>query len=227
MQQTLLPLFGQLLGADRSPEDKSAALNVLVDIVEHGAEAATPLVTNVAAACLQHAGDANCHIRRSACFGLAVCAQRGGAAFAPVLPTALQTMYAVVTSPGSREGDNKEATDNAIDAIGRMCRHQGAGMDLSQVLPAWVSWLPLRDDEDCAAEAHGFLAELIEGGNPALAPLMGDALRAVAAIRSGGEKNNTMGSPELCARLGRALAVVPPETLAEARASLGPLAAHL
>ena len=74
-------------------------------------------VTAAAAPCLQNAGDSNCHIRRSACFGLAVCAQHGGASFAPMVPTCLQAMHGIVTAAGSREGENKEATDNAIDAI--------------------------------------------------------------------------------------------------------------
>ena len=226
VQQTVLPLFGQMLAADRTPEDKSAALNVLVDLVEHGQEAAQPLVSNVAAACLQNAGDSNCHIRRSACFGLAVCAQHGGASFAPMVPTCLQTMHGIVTAAGSREGENKEATDNAIDAIGRMCKYQGGGTDMSQVIPSWISWLPLRDDEDCAAEAHSYLAELLETGNSNVVPAMVDALRAVATIRMGTDKDN-MGDAALRERLGRALTGVPPAALAEARASLGPLAAGL
>jgi hypothetical protein len=32
-----------------------------------------------------------------------------------------------------REGENKEATDNAVDAVGRICKYQAQSCDLNQV----------------------------------------------------------------------------------------------
>jgi len=231
VQSTVLPLFGQLLGDQRSSDDKCAALNVLVDLVDHGGDAAVHLSSNVAAACLQHSSHPHPHVRRSACYGLAVCAQRGGATFAPLVPSALQTMHGIVMAQGSREGDNAAATDNAVDAVGRMCRYQAqSGIDAASVLPTWVTWLPLRHDDECAAEAHSYLAELLETGSPHIVGCLPDALRVVCAVRGGLglEAGQSMGDDALKDRLGRALAGVPGDALAAARGRVdASLLAHL
>ena len=49
-----------------------------------------------------------------------------------------------------------------IDAIGRICKHRSAVVNTSEILPTWISWLPLRDDDDCARVCHAYLADLIE-----------------------------------------------------------------
>ena len=84
----------------------------------------------------------------------------------------------------------------------------------------------MKDDEECAAESHSYLAELLETGHAAVLPVMGDALRVVALVKGGGDKN--MGSLDLKERLARSIEGVPAEVLAPARAALASeLAAHL
>lgn len=54
--------------------------------------------------------------------------------------------------------------------------------DLLQILPTWVSWLPIKDDVDCAKTCHAYLAELLELQHPAAVqqPLvLGKVLEAV------------------------------------------------
>ena len=127
VQQKLLPHFGQLLVANRSSDDKCAALNCLCEIVDHGGEAALPLVPNIAAACLQFCGDEDAAVRRSANYGLATCAQKGGSSFdETMVGQTLARLHPSIVAAGSRDGDNKWATDNAIDAIGRICKYRSS-----------------------------------------------------------------------------------------------------
>jgi len=127
VQQKLLPHFGQLLVANRSSDDKCAALNCLCEIVDHGGEAALPLVPNIAAACLQFCGDEDAAVRRSANYGLATCAEKGGSSFdQTMVGQTLARLHPSIVAAGSRDGDNKWATDNAIDAIGRICKYHSS-----------------------------------------------------------------------------------------------------
>jgi len=162
VQEKLLPHFGQLLAANRSSDDKVAALNCLCEVVDHGGEAAWPLVPNIAAACLQFCTDEDAAVRRSANYGLAVCAEKGGSSFEPMLSQALARLHPTIVAANARDGDNTWATDNAIDAIGRICKHRAAAVNTAEILPMWISWLPLKDDDDCARVSHAFLADLIE-----------------------------------------------------------------
>ena len=162
VQEKLLPHFGQLLAANRSSEDKVAALNCLCEVVDHGGEAAFPLVSNIGAACLQFCTDADAAVRRSANYGLAVCAEKGGNSFEPMIGQVLARLHPAIVAADAREGDNKWATDNAMDAIGRICKHRAAVVNTAEILPTWLRYLPLKDDDDCARVSHSYLADLIE-----------------------------------------------------------------
>jgi hypothetical protein len=139
-----------------------AALNCLCEVVDHGGEAAFPLVSNIGAACLQFCTDADAAVRRSANYGLAVCAEKGGNSFEPMIGQVLARLHPAIVAADAREGDNKWATDNAMDAIGRICKHRAAVVNTAEILPMWLRYLPLKDDDDCARVSHSYLADLIE-----------------------------------------------------------------
>ncbi|EKX36526.1 hypothetical protein GUITHDRAFT_117306 [Guillardia theta CCMP2712] len=183
MQTSLLPVYGQVLSNAKSLDmHKCAALNCLCEVMEHGEDVARSNLNNIAAACLQFSCHDDAAVRRSACFGLAVCAERGGDGFAPFIPKALEVLHAVATHPSSREEGNGEATDNAVDAVGRICKFQIKTANAGEILPTWVSWLPIKDDVDCAKTCHAYLAELLELQHPAAVqqPLvLGKVLEAV------------------------------------------------
>jgi len=205
IQGNLLPFYGQLLAPARPAGDKSAALCVLVELVEHGGAAAAPLAANIVAACLTYAQDTTPNVRRAACYGLAVCAGKAGAGFAESAQQALGQLHAVVAAQGSREEENKEATDNAIDAIGRICKHHAATVDTAQVLPVWVAWLPLTADEECAQASHAMLAELIEAKHPAALQQAGKVREVVQAVMA---QDKAFAPQELKDRLSAAVAIL-------------------
>ena len=62
-----------------------------------------------------------------------MCAGKAEAGFAASAQQALGQLHSVVAAQGSREGDDKEATENAIDAIARICKHHAASVDTTQV----------------------------------------------------------------------------------------------
>jgi hypothetical protein len=203
VQAKLLPHFGSLLAANRSSEDKVAALNCLCEVLDHGGEAALPLVANITAACLQYCHDSDAAVRRSANYGLAVCAEKGGSGFEPFITQVIERLHPAIVAADARKDDNTWATDNAIDAIGRICKHRAALVNTAEILPSWISWLPLRDDDDCARVSHAFLAELIEAKNPAVEQQMASIMGALPTILA---PESNLATPEVQQRIRQGLA---------------------
>ena len=203
VQAKLLPHFGQLLGADRTSDDKIAALNCLCEVVDHGGEASWPLVSNIAAACLQFSSDSDAGVRRSAAYGLAVCAEKGGDAFEPVVAQSLARLHPIIVAADAKSEENKYATDNAVDAVGRICKYRSGLVNTAEILPVWISWLPLRDDDDCARHCHSFLADLIEAKHPAVAQEMPSIMAAVPALMT---PHSKLATPEVQQRIRQGLA---------------------
>lgn len=70
-------------------------------------------------------------------------------------------MYSVVNAPDSRSADNVCATDNAISSVGRICLTMGHMVDVAQIIPIWLNWLPLSEDEDEMTSSIEMLCALI------------------------------------------------------------------
>ena len=82
----------------------------------------------------------------------------------------------------AKSDDNKFATDNAVDAIGRICKFRSSLVNTAEILPVWISWLPLQDDDDCARHCHAFLADLIEAKHPAVQQQLPTIMAALPAV---------------------------------------------
>jgi hypothetical protein len=184
-----------MLGEKASLAQKQAALHILVDVVEFGGEGSQPLLSNVALACIQFSGHPNSTVRRAACYGLAVCAQHGASQVTSLLPQALAGLHAAakrgrVNDADSADDDDFDAArDNAVDAVGRICRyHSSSGqVDTVAVLGEWAAWLPCPADEECNASATDFLACLLEGTPAALValrPVLREAAGRAVALAS-------------------------------------------
>lgn len=71
------------------------------------------------------------------------------------------------------------ALDNAISAVGKLCVHRPSVVNASQILPVWLTWLPLRSDLIEAREVHGRLVDLVEAGKT---ELLGENFLHISAI---------------------------------------------
>ena len=181
---------------DKAPlAQKQAALHILVDLVEHGGQGAQALISNVALACIQYAAHVNSTVRRAACYGLAICAQHGAGNVATLVPQALACLHSAATRGRTGDADSGDdddfdaARDNAVDAVGRVCRYHGdcGSVDAASVLGEWAAWLPCAADEECNASTAEFLAVLLEGAPTAFAsvrPALREAARRTVAIPS-------------------------------------------
>jgi hypothetical protein len=53
-------------------------------------------------------------------------------------------------------------TENAIAAVGKICLYQSGAVDVSKVLPVWLSWLPVLEDKVESLVTYGQLCTFVE-----------------------------------------------------------------
>ncbi|TMW59136.1 hypothetical protein Poli38472_007281 [Pythium oligandrum] len=138
----------ELSAAHCLPEDRKLALYVLDDVLEHCGppamsqmETFVPLLVDV----LQ-TSEGYPPLVQAAAYGLGVCGRLGGPLFAHHAPSTLQLLLDVVALPHAQESYMRNATDNAVSAIGLICEHHANVVDAATLFPKWLSMLPLRGD---------------------------------------------------------------------------------
>ena len=53
-------------------------------------------------------------------------------------------------------------TENAISAVSKILKNNNSQINVNEVLPTWLSWLPTSEDVDEAPFIYGYLADLVE-----------------------------------------------------------------
>ena len=68
-----------------------------------------------------------------------------------------------ISNPEARIVENTCATENAISAVTKILKYNKGTLNDSEILPHWLSWLPVWEDEDEAKHIYGYLCDLVEG----------------------------------------------------------------
>ena len=68
----------------------------------------------------------------------------------------------VIQDPEARAIENLNPTENAISAVTKICKYSPSAINLAEVLPHWLSWLPVWEDEDEAIHIYNYLCDLVE-----------------------------------------------------------------
>ena len=76
---------------------------------------------------------------------------------------AIPLLVKVISAPDSRSVENLSPTENAISAVTKICKHQPTAVNVDELLPHWLGWLPVWDDADEAVHIYNYLCDLIEG----------------------------------------------------------------
>lgn len=77
-------------------------------------------------------------------------------------PEAIPLLVRVIQAADSRSKENVNATENCISAVGKVMRFRPECVNVNEILPHWLSWLPLNEDKEEAVHTFDFLCDLIE-----------------------------------------------------------------
>ena len=87
-------------------------------------------------------------------------------AFCPIshlFVDALPLLTVAIQAPNAREDlPGVNATENAISAVTKVCKYIDTGVPLDNILPMWLSWLPIVEDKEEAPHVYSYLCDLIE-----------------------------------------------------------------
>ena len=100
-------------------------------------------------------------LRQAACYGMGCLAKMGGEAFHEIAVNCIRLLAGAVEVK-----DNKKkkalwagAKEAAIAAIGKVLQYQGKAVPFEEVWSKWLEYLPLKEDESEAKEAHNFMVD--------------------------------------------------------------------
>ncbi|CAG5078833.1 Similar to Ipo5: Importin-5 (Mus musculus) [Cotesia congregata] len=172
-KETFFPYFDQichhfvkLLAPERSWSDHQWALCVFDDVVEFGGPASFKYQEYFLRPMISYVCDPSAEVRQAAAYGCGVFAQFGGDAYAQACAEALPRLVEVITQPEARSQENVNPTENAISAVTKILKYNSKMVNVDEMLPHWLSWLPVTEDEDEAPHVYGYLCDLIEANHP-------------------------------------------------------------
>lgn len=154
----LTPMWGK----DATPEERRIAICIFDDVAEHCREAALKYYNTYLPFLLEACTDENSDVRQAAVYGIGVCAEFGGTVFRPLVGEALSRLDVIIRHPNAQHSDNVMVYDNAVSALGKICQFHRECVDASQIIPAWLSCLPIKSDLIEAKVVHDQLCSMVE-----------------------------------------------------------------
>lgn len=168
-KSSFLPFFDELStyitpmwGKDKSAEERRIAICIFDDIAEQCRESAVKYYDAYLPFLLEACNDENPDVRQAAVYGIGVCAEFGGPVFKPLVGEALSKLNNVIRHPNALDSENIMAYDNAVSALGKMCLYHRDSINATQVVPAWLSCLPIKGDLIEAKLVHDQLCSMVE-----------------------------------------------------------------
>ncbi|XP_049800660.1 importin-5 [Schistocerca nitens] len=167
------PFFDQVVGhfvkclAPEMPwSDRQWALCVFDDAIEFGGPACSKYQQFFLQPMLNYITDKTAEVRQAAVYGWGVLGQFGGDGFAGACAEAIPRLIELITAADSRAVENINPTENAISAVTKILKYNSSQVNVQELLPHWLSWLPVWEDDDESPHVYGYLCDLIEANHP-------------------------------------------------------------
>ncbi|KAL2940719.1 Importin-5 [Bienertia sinuspersici] len=155
---------------------------------------------------LSTCNDENPDVRQAAVYGL----------------EALSRLNVVIRNPHALQSENVMAYDNAVSALGKICHFHRDSIDSSQVIPAWLSCLPIKGDLIEAKVVHDQLCLMWNSWGPTIniyLRLFWSLQRSFVLVKIWQQSKTAGRMVNMLKHLQQSL---PPATLASALSSLQP-----
>uniref|UniRef100_A0A8C4U4X2 Importin 5 n=1 Tax=Falco tinnunculus TaxID=100819 RepID=A0A8C4U4X2_FALTI len=198
--ERLLPLIVNLICPHRPWPDRQWGLCIFDDIVEHCSPSSFKYAEYFLRPMLQSICDNSPEVRQAAAYGVGVMAQFGGDSYRPFCTEALPLLVRVIQSPDAKTKENVNATENCISAVGKIMKFKPDCVNVEEVLPHWLSWLPLHEDKEEAVHTFNYLCDLIESNNPVVLGPNNSNLPRIFGIIADGEIHEAIKHEDPCTK---------------------------
>ncbi|KAF3706248.1 Importin-5 [Channa argus] len=198
--EQLLQLIVQLICPNRPWADRQWGLCIFDDVVEHCSPSSFKYAEYFLRPMLQSLCDSSPEVRQAAAYGVGVMAQYGGENYRPFCTEAIPLLVQVIQAADSRSKENVNATENCISAVGKVMRFCPECVNVNEILPHWLSWLPLNEDKEEAVHTFDFLCDLIESNNPIVLGPDNSNLPKIFLIIADGVANESVRSEDACSK---------------------------
>jgi len=154
--------FINLAAEGRPYTDKQWAVCVMDDVIEHGEHHCVKYENFFAPLLSAGVQSTHAEIRQASAYGIGVLAKHGGQTFARHCSEYIPLLVRVISDPNARLAENITATENAISAVTKILQFNSSQLDVDSILPVWLSWLPVWEDDEEIPHIYGFLYCLLE-----------------------------------------------------------------
>ncbi|KAH3757091.1 ARM family protein [Pelomyxa schiedti] len=161
----LVPIAVQLLADNRQAFELQRAICIFDDVIEFYCPGAIEFFPTIVPFLVKYSGHKDYALRQACVFGLGACGLYAGEAFAPYIADSLRVLDWVIQQPGSRIGDDLLPTENAISAVLKIIVGQETRINVAEMLPKWLSYLPIVEDDIEGPYCYDHLCGFIERGN--------------------------------------------------------------
>ncbi|KAK7090444.1 importin-5-like [Littorina saxatilis] len=164
--EKVMPYFIKMLATDRPWADKQWALCVWDDVLEHTGPMSAKYQNMFLQPIVEYITDKQSEVRQAAAYGIGVMAQFGGLVYADVCPECIPRLVSVIEHPDSKQVENINATENAISAVVKICKYNGSKVNVDEIIPRLMHWLPVTEDPDEAIHIYNYVCDLLEANHP-------------------------------------------------------------
>ncbi|PSR95359.1 Importin-5 like [Actinidia chinensis var. chinensis] len=229
-----LPFFDELSsyltpmwGKDKTAEERRIAICIFDDVAEQCREAALKYYDTYLPFLLEACNFENPDVCQAAVYGLGVCAEFGGSVFKPLVGEALSRLNMLIRDPNALQPENIMSYDNAVSALGKICQFHRDTIDSAQVVPVWLSCLPIKGDLIEAKVVHDQLCSMVERSDMELLGPNNQYLPKIVAVFAevlcaGKDLATDKTASRMVSFLRQLQQTLPPSTLASTWSSLQP-----
>jgi hypothetical protein len=163
----LLPYFVKLLEPGRTTAERQWAICLFDDVIEFGGAGSTKYQQFFLHPMLHALEDSAPEVRQAAAYGFGVMGMYGGNVYAQACTEAIPYLAKMIAQPDARKTEtNTTATENAVSAVAKILKYNSSMVDTNQILPAFIGWLPISEDDDECPHVYNYFCDLIEANNP-------------------------------------------------------------
>uniref|UniRef100_A0A8C1CB84 Karyopherin (importin) beta 3 n=1 Tax=Cyprinus carpio carpio TaxID=630221 RepID=A0A8C1CB84_CYPCA len=198
--EQLLQLFVNLICPHRPWADRQWGLCIFDDVIEHCSPSSFKYAEYFLRPMMQSLCDTSPEVRQAAAYGIGVMAQFGGENYRPAFTEAVPLLVGVIQAPDSRAKENVNATENCISAVAKVMKYRPECVNVNEILPHWLSWLPLNEDKEEAVHTFNYLCDLIESNNSIVLGPDNTNLPKIFVIIADGVANESIKGEDGCSK---------------------------